>query len=246
MIYFVFKEKKVIFFFHCKGGGTSFKHYLLENFLKKEYENINFEIELKNNNIHNILRKFISNYFQIRYVYSNKDIEYIKKEFGEYNYIYIHRNYKERLVSCFYNKFVELDDNKKFFNKINIHKVRYENFSFKDFIKNIIINNIQDVHWNSYPKLFNTLSFKIIELKKLDEINKILKIYDLPSFHITKQNLSNKNLKKITISNTKSSNITIKYILDLKRKGFYIDYDNFYDINDLKLLQKKFQHEIIL
>lgn len=243
MIAFIFPEFKIIFFFHCKGGGTTFKYYVLNNFLKKQYKNINLDNELKKINIHNLCRKYKSKDFSIISINSEMSIINIKKKYKKYNYIYIHRNYKDRLVSCFYNKFVNLDNNGQFFKKINLYKIAHHKFKFVDFINNIIKNNIKDLHWTNYPKNFNNLNKVIINLKNLSEINNILKENNMPFFNNEKKNVSNSKLKKIV---EVKKEITIGYILELRKKGYYIPYNLFYNDYINNLLKKKFSHEIIL
>lgn len=243
MICFIFCKYKLIFFFHCKGGGTTFKYYLLNEFLKKQYKNINFEDELKKINIHDLIRKYKSKDFSTEVIYSEKTILHIKKKYKNYKYIYIHRNYKERLVSCFYNKFVDLDNNGFLFSKINLHKINYYEFKFEDFINNIIKKNIKDLHWSNYPKNFNNLKLEIINLKKLSAINNILKENNMPLFNIEKKNVTNSKLEKVL---EVKKEITIGYIHELRKKGYYIPYNLFYNDYINNLLKNKFGHEIIL
>jgi hypothetical protein len=238
-----FCKYKIIFFFHCKGGGTTFKYYLLNEFLKKQYKNINFEDELKKINIHDLIRKYKSKDFLIEGIHSEMSIINIKKKYKNYKYIYIHRNYKERLVSCFYNKFVNLDDNGYFFFKINLDKINYNEFKFEDFINNIIKKNIKDLHWSNYPKNFNNLKLEIINLKNLSAINNILKENNMPLFNIEKKNVTNSKLEKVL---EVKKEITIGYILELRKKGYYIPYNLFYNDYINNLLKNNFGHEIIL
>lgn len=238
MIYFKFKNKPLVFFFHCKGGTTTFKYYLYENFLKKEYEDLDYE--LKKINIHNLLRKYKSKVFDIGYIYNNNDIKKIINENKNFKFIYIHRNYKDRLISCFNDKFV----NKECLNEILKNNYDYEEFSFEDFILLNINNKLSiNLHWEPYPKLWNKIDKIIINLNNLLEINNILKKYNLPLVINNIKNKSNINLIKINDYNKK---INIKNILELKKQNRYISYSLFFNNKLDNLIKDKFGHEIIL
>lgn len=243
MIYFVFIQFKILFFFHCKGGGTTFKRYILEKFLKKRFKNIDFDKLLQKHTIHDILRKYRINEIVIDYVKNNDSINFIKKKYNLFKMVYIHRNYQERLVSCFYNKVVDLDDNGVYFKKVNVHKTKHNNFTYSEFIHNICHYNIKDVHWNYYPKNFTKLDFELIELKNLSDLNIILKKQGMETYNFgLKNNTTNENLIQ---SNDPPDIISVQYILDLRKNNEFIPHTYFYNEEINNQLKNKYSHEII-
>jgi hypothetical protein len=240
MIYFALIEQQILLVVHCKGGGTTLKHYMYETFLKSK----KLDKDLKHTTIHSLLRKNASPHFNMGSILSNSDVEKMTDTYKNYKIIYIHRNYKDRLASCFYNKFVDADDCGHFLmhmrNKFNS---TYDTFTFKAFVKGIVMDHIRDIHWNPYPTLFNAVPKIMIPLSSLYVLSDILNERGLPALTNKQYNTSNTNLEKLSEYNEE---ISILNILRLRKDNKYIPYNLFYndEINDM--LQPMYGHEILV
>ena len=249
MLAFRLSNSKLIFIFHLKGGTTTFKYYLLQTFLKKEYGAELMEKEVNNINIHNTLRKYKSNQFEYFPVNSDASVLDIRNNYSDHEIIYIHRNYKERLVSGFINKFVELDDNGYFIGLYNStckslnNNKDYKDLLFSEFIKLVCDGTINNPHFYHYPITFNKLKKTTILLTDLKDINPYLLKHGLPEIVDKKYNSTENTPIKLT---KYKKELSIRNLQKLKEKNIVLDIKCFYNNKLEEILKNKFGHEYIL